>query len=203
MSTSAPSSTPSPLSPDRLAQRKQEQYQTVTRNLSIACLVVCPVIAALPPRKLDFYTFALGGVWVVSANHVTRSYTGRGIWQHVAPLGDNSSLPTERAREVQRVLMERQEREREGEGRGVREVREEALRELGRGGKARETGLLERVWMGDEKEGWKERRLQEEREALEEGRGYGSLIMEQIWEVWNWGKEREGEEEGGEKDGDS
>lgn len=112
MSTSAPSSTPSSSPDQRLAQRKQEQYQTVTRNLSIACLVACPVIAALPPRKLDLYTFALGGVWMVSANHVTRSYTGRGIWQHVAPLGDNSSLPTERAREVQRVLRERQERER-------------------------------------------------------------------------------------------
>ncbi|OCK91901.1 uncharacterized protein K441DRAFT_453693, partial [Cenococcum geophilum 1.58] len=190
----------SPLSPDQqLAQRKQERCQTVTRNLSIACLVACPVIAALPPRKLDLYTFALGGVWVVSANHVTRSYTGHGIWQHVVPLGDNSSLPTERAREVQRVLRERQEREkgREGERRGAREIREEALRELGRGEKARERGLLERAWMGDEKEGWKERRLQEEREALEEGRGYGSLIMEQIWEVWNWGKKREGEEDGG------
>jgi len=23
---------------------------------------------------------------------------------------------------------------------------------------------------------------------LEEGKGYGDLIMEQIWEVWNWGK---------------
>lgn len=76
---------------------------------------------------------------MVSANHVTRSYTGRGIWQHVAPLGGNSSLPTERAREVQRVLRERQERE--GEGRGVKEVREEALRELGRGGKARGGGI--------------------------------------------------------------
>ena len=116
-------------------------------------------------------------------------------------------MPTERAREVQRVLRERQERERErerereGEGRGVREVREEALRELGRGGKAREGGLLERMWMGDEKEGWKERRLQEEREALEEGRGYGSLIMDQIWEVWNWGKKKDGED--GSKEGDS
>lgn len=113
-------------------------------------------------------------------------------------------MPTERAREVQRVLRERQEREkgREGERRGAREIREEALRELGRGEKARERGLLERAWMGDEKEGWKERRLQEEREALEEGRGYGSLIMEQIWEVWNWGKKREGEEDGGKKEGD-
>ena len=139
----------------------------------------------------------------MSANHVTRSYTRRGIWQHVAPLGDNSSLPTERAREVQRALRERQGREREGEGRGVMKLREAALRELGRGGKARERGLLERVWMGDEKEGWKERRLQEEREALEEGRGYGSLIMEQIWEVWNWGKKREGKEDGGKKERDS
>jgi len=33
--------------------------------------------------------------------------------------------------------------------------------------------------------------MREEREALEEGRGYGSLIVEQIWEVWNWDKEKD------------
>ena len=28
------------------------------------------------------------------------------------------------------------------------------------------------------------------RRALEEGRGYGGLITDQIWEVWNWGKDK-------------
>lgn len=68
--------------------------------------------------------------------------------------------------------------------------RERAMREGGieRGG---EKGLVGKLWMGGEEEGWKERRLREEREALEEGRGYGGLIMDQIWEVWNWGRGRE------------
>lgn len=48
--------------------------------------------------------------------------------------------------------------------------------------------LSKKLWMGSESEGWKERRVREEREALEEGRGYAGLILDQIWEVWNWGK---------------
>lgn len=67
--------------------------------------------------------------------------------------------------------------------------RERALREgEGNADGEKEKGLVGRLWMGTEDEGWKERRLREEREALEEGRGYGGLIMDQIWEVWNWGK---------------
>ena len=62
-------------------------------------------------------------------------------------------------------------------------------------------GLSQKLWMGSEKVGWKEKRLREEREALEEGRGYGGLIMDQIWDVWTWGKGKEEEEEEGEEDG--
>jgi len=51
----------------------------------------------------------------------------------------------------------------------------------------RKKGFVERVWMGDEGGDWKAKRDQREKEALEEGRGYGGLIMDQIWEVWNWG----------------
>lgn len=35
---------------------------------------------------------------------------------------------------------------------------------------------------------WKAARDAREKEALEEGRGYGGLIVDQIWEVWNWGR---------------
>lgn len=60
-------------------------------------------------------------------------------------------------------------------------------------------GVLTKVWMGDEKDGWKEKRLDEERKALESGKGYSDLIVEQIWDVWNqtWRggkKEEKGEE---------
>ena len=58
--------------------------------------------------------------------------------------------------------------------------------------------LTKKLWMGNETEGWKERRLREEREALEEGRGYAGLIWDQIWEVCNWGKGKENGGEGGE-----
>jgi hypothetical protein len=30
---------------------------------------------------------------------------------------------------------------------------------------------------------------------LEEGKGYGDLIQEHIWDVWNWGKKEEEEED--------
>lgn len=52
----------------------------------------------------------------------------------------------------------------------------------------KERGLLEKVWMGNEGDDWKAKRDQREKEALEDGRGYGGLIMDQIWEVWSWGK---------------
>lgn len=54
-------------------------------------------------------------------------------------------------------------------------------------------GILEKVWMGNEGDDWKAKRDQREKEALEEGKGYGHLIMEQIWEVWNWGRDKEQE----------
>jgi hypothetical protein len=52
---------------------------------------------------------------------------------------------------------------------------------------AQEEGIVQRVWMGGESEGWKERRLREEQKALSEGKGYGDLIQEHIWDVWTWG----------------
>lgn len=57
------------------------------------------------------------------------------------------------------------------------------LREQGiKGSEKRST--LGNLWMGGEKEGWKERRMQEEREALERGEGYGSLIAKHFQEAF-------------------
>lgn len=54
--------------------------------------------------------------------------------------------------------------------------------------------FLQRIWMGSEGADWKQKRDEREKKALEEGKGYGDLIMDQIWEVWNWGK-TDGDEE--------
>lgn len=57
--------------------------------------------------------------------------------------------------------------------------------------------LQERIRMGEvlasatdsrPKEGWKAQRDEREKKAAEEGKGYGDLIMDQIWDVWTWGK---------------
>ena len=58
-------------------------------------------------------------------------------------------------------------------------------------------GTLERVWLGEEKDdklNWRQRRLEKDREALGQGKGYGDLIMEQIREVWNGRGRRRGDD---------
>lgn len=62
-------------------------------------------------------------------------------------------------------------------------------------------GLIHKIWLGDEKAGWQKRRLEREREELENGKGYGDLIMEQVREVFpgfggGRGRGEEGDEEG-------
>lgn len=41
-----------------------------------------------------------------------------------------------------------------------------------------------------DKHGWKEARLREEQEKLDAGEGYGSMIVDQIWDVWNQGENK-------------
>ncbi|KAK2072543.1 hypothetical protein P8C59_006891 [Phyllachora maydis] len=48
-----------------------------------------------------------------------------------------------------------------------------------------EAGLLWRFWMGQEKEGWEKRRLEEERKALASGKSHADMIVDQIREVWS------------------
>ena len=65
-------------------------------------------------------------------------------------------------------------------------------------------GLIQKIWMGDEKAGWQKRRLEREKEELESGRSYGDLIMEQVREVFpgfGGGRGRGGDEEDGDGDG--
>jgi len=70
----------------------------------------------------------------------------------------------------------------------------------------KQPSTLEKLWLGDEKPDWKKRREEEEQEALDEGRGYGGLIMDQLKEVWTWKtkeeRERDAEEAERREDGD-
>ena len=42
------------------------------------------------------------------------------------------------------------------------------------------SAMAQKLWMGSEKEGWKERRLREEREKLAQGKGYADLIGDTV-----------------------
>lgn len=179
-----PNPTPNVMPPEqRLALEQQQRYERITRNLAIGGVILCPVIALLPPRKLDLYTFSLGIGFYLSADHLVTLRTGRGLVQNI-PFVRAVDLPTDRARETQKIMREEREKSRK-----MLERKEE-----------QEKGILGKLWMGDEEEGWKEKRLGEERKALEEGRGYGDLILEQIWDVWNWDKKKKSKDDEGKKE---
>ena len=138
----------------------EDRQNLVTRYIGIGLTIICPVLILLPPRKLDGYTLSLA-LGTLGGIHLIRQGGAAERAQRDALL---SGFPTERAAQVHQIFKEKREQE---------------------GKIPKETGLLKRLWMGQETEGWKERRLQEEREALKDGRGYSGLIMDQVWEVWN------------------
>ncbi|KAI4195238.1 MAG: hypothetical protein LQ350_007320 [Teloschistes chrysophthalmus] len=157
--TSAPTTLPHPSSP------------TPFRPIFIGILIACPILAALPPRKLDMYTFLLASAWVVSAEELA---VGRASarWQNrpsiavsaEADPGGRGMGADAKAIASQAQIQRQQQGEKE-EGAGV-------------------MGMARRLWYGREGPGWKERRMKEEREALEEGRGYGDLIGDAVREVF-------------------
>lgn len=162
------------------------RYASTLHNLAVASVVIAPALALLPPRKLDVYTLTLTGITVYSANHLYRTSYGHSIWDRLSPTTSTepgSSLPTDRAREFQKQFRAREEERKRAQG--------------GAANEPDKRGLVDRVWMGSEKEGWSERREKEVQKKLDEGKGYGDIIMDQIWEVWNWGKA--GEDGEGEK----
>jgi hypothetical protein len=109
-------------------------------------------------------------MFTVSANHLTYTYTGRSILQRLS----STSKPVERAqneryREVQRQLREQ----------GIMGSEKEGKR------------AWEKVWMGEETEDWRERRVEEEKQAFEKGEGYGSLIARHFRDVF-WSRKESG-----------
>ncbi|KAK8219967.1 hypothetical protein M8818_000383 [Zalaria obscura] len=180
-----------PQPPNRLpTDSETNQYRSIVHNVALASLVVCPILVILPPRKFDAYTIGLLGMTAVSGNHLYREQTGRSFLQDLRPsswlmpTGEaaNSSLPTDRAREFQKHMKAQKEARLAAEGQAVETAAETPAAD------GQKQGVLEQVWMGKEKEGWQAKREKEVQEALAEGKGYGDIIMDQIWEVWNWGK---------------
>jgi len=169
----------------------RDAYTSFKHNTSLAMLVIAPVLIAIPPRKLDLYTFALGGAFVLSANQLTKERTGVGLLSQW-PGGAGGERLTPQAQEFQAQMRAQKDRKRLLDQGGV----PDEVSQRTAGGGRPVNGLEEKarqLWMGGETEGWKERRLKEEQEKLAQGEGYGSMILDQIWEVWNW-DEKKGKE---------
>lgn len=174
-------------------QRKAdfEKFKTYT---AYTFLFASPLLIALPPRKLDHLTVILAGAFAFSADYVTEQRTGRSIvdriHSRIARPSILRDLPSDRAEQMQIRLREAREAQLREGGMPADEI--EKWKALQR---KQQQGVAERVWLGGESEGWMERRLKEEKKALEEGKGYGDLIYEYVWDVWSWGKKDEEDEE--------
>lgn len=159
------------------------RYARALNTTALVAVVACPLLALLPPRKLDAYTFGLTGTTLFSANWLVRERTGRSIWQHVGMGGDyraynhpmegNSTVPpTEQAnlyRELQSVTQEVQRTKKED-----RPSVSDAVQ--------------------SQREAWKLQQQREIQEEVEEGKSFADMITDQIWEVWNWGKKSDDDE---------
>lgn len=189
--------------PDSLQAARQNDYFKFKRYAAWTFIVAAPILIAAPPRKLDLNTAALSAAFGVSANYLYKDSNphGRGLIDDLgvkyfgtSPVSTQTTstsssegklsnlfntLPTEKAQQVQAQL------------RAAKESSIKSQEELEKYQSAKrfeDRSIPEKIWMGSETENWKEKRLREEQEALDEGKGYGDLIMDHIWEVWNWGK---------------
>ena len=184
--------------------QKATNTAILKRNLAIGLLITCPILIALPPRKLDVYTFCLAGTTFISLNHLQKHTTGRSflnrlgindegsISERVREGAKGGPLPTERARQYQAMLREKRDAEREGRvwipPKSLEEVKSE-------GSEKREKGVVSSLLMGNAPDDWRERRDRKEREALERGEGIGTLIQDYFQEAMGYKKEDENEDE--------
>ncbi|KIW03517.1 uncharacterized protein PV09_05282 [Verruconis gallopava] len=185
MTSTEPKSPEQPLSP----MQQAADFDTIRRNLAIAGVIICPILIALPPRKLDIYTFALGGSTLISLNYLRKHATGRsflesagvtGPGNSVAAAGDSYTglMPTERARLYQQLLKERKEAEAAGKTWVPRTIEEQK-------------SVLESVREAKVEEDWRAIRNRKEREAFERGDGVGTLIKDYFAEALGFKEEDE------------
>ncbi|KIW34240.1 uncharacterized protein PV07_01033 [Cladophialophora immunda] len=164
-----------------LAQRHRlfDDYRSFLNASTLAACFLAPALIALPPRKLDLFTFSLTGAFVAAANYQLRERTGLGFMGHASRRFHIRQMPrhglevTASTNGDQRLPFEHMVPD------TARESGGSALQDKARG-----------AWTRGQNEDWKQRRLEEEQEKLEQGEGYGSMIVDQIWEVWNQGEKK-------------
>ena len=160
-----------------------QRYVKVLHNTAICAVIACPALALLPPRKFDIYTFGLGGATLFSANYLLREQTGRSAWQHIIGKNEQPILHAP----MQNDIVSKTEQA------NLKRELEYADQEMKRLQIEKPTSVTEQVQ--NQRDAWKVEREKEIQDDIEDGKGFGDMIMDQIWEVWNWGKPKEDEDD--------
>jgi len=171
-----------------MASQAQPQHATETQhpkilhNVALLGLLACPILALLPPRKFDIYTMGLIGCTAYSANYLTVEQTGRSIREHMTtpvtyskrPVALNNVSPL-----IEPGSLSKDPRNTKLEMQSLRSESNAAAL----------TTELEKT--KSSREAWKTQREKEIQDELDAGKGFGDMIVDQIWEVWNWGKKKD------------
>lgn len=65
-------------------EHPEDPFRDIRIKVAYASIIGLPVLAALPPRKLDVYTFGMGIAWVLAVNEVTKDKFGAGAMKLLA-----------------------------------------------------------------------------------------------------------------------
>lgn len=185
--------------PEAIAQQKKIVHYT-----SLAAVVVCPLLIALPPRKFDKYTVAALISTGLGANQLVREQTGWSVSQRISYevkriANMEEAMPSTRAEEVRALLRAEKAAREANSQRGMpastttsEEIREMVMKEREeKKAQGQDTSVLDALIAKEENESkkseWKKKRDEYERKALDEGKSYADMIIEQIWDVWSWG----------------
>lgn len=181
-----PPSQPAPTRPGQLAQAQPPTHARSPdwlHYMAWGVAILGPIALFTPPRRVNLQTLMIVGGTSYATDILAYDYTGASIYQRAVRRWQNTvngGLPEKAIRRQELMRLEQERREAQlSEAERTRLQEERANREMA------QRGLWERVWMGKEKSDWKEERARKDKEALDEGKGYGDLIVEQVKEVFS------------------
>lgn len=185
---------------DNTAAAPKTQTPQWLHNSAIGVAILGPIALLMPPRRVGLQAMLLSGGTFWATNVLAYDWTGESMTQRFDRRWQTmfaSGLPEKAKRNQELMRLERERREAllpEAERRALQEAREKK--------EAASRGIVSRLWMGGEKEDWRAERARKEKETLENGEGYGTLIMDQVKEVFSGSKKREDEEKEGKSEKD-
>jgi hypothetical protein len=166
-------------------EQVQKPHKTDTaqwiHNSALVVAIICPLAMLLPPRKMDIRFATLSAGLSISTNQLMYDWTGQSIYQRfhsrLQAAMPGTELPAKAQETRMRILQEKALRA------GI-SVKEMERRETER------RSVFKKIWMGSEPDNWQQKRAEEDKKALADGKGYSDMIVEQVMDVWsgNWRK---------------